>query len=115
MKRSAALKRRTPLRKESASPTRFLQKALWNLCRIITFQVHGTDCYTCPAKNLTGSNLQCGHFIRSSVCSTFMRYFLDHLRPQCKKCNIDLDGNPKAFEAHLRADGVDIDELKRLN
>lgn len=92
-----------------------LKKELWQLCRQIIINKHGSDCYTCTARSLTGSNRHVGHFISSSVCSAALRYDLDNLRPQCYRCNIHLSGNWLAFEAHLITDGIDVEELKRRN
>jgi hypothetical protein len=44
-----------------------------------------------------------------------MRYSLSNLRPQCYACNIHRSGNWPAYEAHLRADGVDVEALKQRN
>ena len=107
--------KRTALRRKSKTPLAKLKDQLWQLCREITFKRYGNDCYTCDAKNLTGSNRQCGHFIASSVCSSSLRYDLGNLRPQCAACNIWKSGNWLAFENHLKEDGIDVEELKRRN
>jgi hypothetical protein len=44
-----------------------------------------------------------------------MRYDLRNLRPQCYSCNINKSGNWLAYENHLKQDGIDTDELKRIN
>ena len=44
-----------------------------------------------------------------------MRYDLDNLRPQCMRCNIHQSGNWVAYERHLKADGIDVEELKQRN
>ena len=89
-----------------------LKRILWQLCREIIIKQYGTDCYTCPARALTGSNLHLSHFIPSIVCSAELRYSLDNLRPACYRCNIHCSGNWPAFEAHLIRDGVDVIALK---
>lgn len=120
MKRTS-LKRKTPLRsktrmkKASTTPVSKLKKQLWQLCREIIFKTHGSTCYTCPARNLVGSNRHCGHFISSSVCSAELRYALENLRPQCYACNIHRSGNWPAYEQHLIEDGIDPNELKQRN
>lgn len=103
-----------PKPKKQASITK-LKAKLWSLCRQIIFQRYGNTCYTCSATNLSGSNLQCGHFISSSVCSHELRYSLDNLRPQCFRCNINLRGNWPSYEQHLIRDGIDVEALKRRN
>ena len=121
--------KRTPLRRRSNNPANIalrkkkakaetitkIKKRLWQLCRQITINRHGRDCYTCNNRGLSGSNLHTGHFISSSVCSTELRYDLTNLRPQCYRCNIHLSGNWPAFEAHLIRDGIDVEALKRRN
>lgn len=121
MKRTP-IKRRTPmkrgtkrLKKQRLDSIGKLKKTLWQLCRSIIISKYGSDCYTCSATNLSGSNRHLGHFISSSVCSAALRYDLGNLRPQCYRCNIHLSGNWISFEAHLRRDGIDVEELKRRN
>lgn len=97
------------------SPLKKLKEQLWKLCREIQIKRFGSDCYTCPAKDLSGSNRHLGHFISSSVCSTELRYSLDNLKIQCYSCNIHKSGNWLAYERHLIADGVDVQELKDRN
>lgn len=92
-----------------------LKKQLWAITREIIINKYGSDCYTCPALSLSGSNRHVGHFISSSICSAEMRYYLDNLRPQCYACNIHRSGNWPAYEAHLRADGIDVEALKQRN
>ena len=92
-----------------------LKAKLWQLCREIQIKRYGSDCYTCPSKSLEGSNRHLGHFISSSICSTELRYSLDNLRIQCYACNIHKSGNWLAYERHLIADGIDVQELKDRN
>lgn len=92
-----------------------LKIKLWAITRLIIIKQHGDTCYTCGANDLRGSNRHVGHFISSSVCSAELRYSLDNLRIQCYRCNIHLSGNWLAYERHLIADSVDVDELKRRN
>jgi len=94
-----------------------LKKTLWSLCREIQIKTHGSDCYTCGAKELTGSNRHLGHFISSSICSVELRYDLRNLRIQCYACNIHKSGNWLAYENRLKIDhGQDyVDRLKARN
>jgi hypothetical protein len=133
MKRTP-LKRKTPLlakhpakrakrplgaskRKKTTPTITKVKKQLWDECRRITRQRHGNTCYTCYRTGLEGSNWQTGHFISSSICSAYLRYHLDNLRPQCYNCNINKSGNWVAYEEHLRKEfGADFPEaLKQLN
>lgn len=116
MKRSSGLKRGSVrLKKARTDSVGKLKKKLWALTREIILKQYGSDCYTCPARNLVGSNRHVGHFISSSVCSAELRYALENLRPQCYACNIHRSGNWPAYEAHLIRDGIDVAELKRRN
>lgn len=76
MKRGGFLKRRAPLKakvgikrgtvrlkKVRKDTVGKLKIKLWQLCRAIIIQRYGSDCYTCPARNLLGSNRHIGHFI----------------------------------------------------
>lgn len=92
-----------------------LKEQLWKLCREIQIKRYGSDCYTCPSKNLEGSSRHLGHFIPSSICSTSMRYDLDNLRVQCYSCNIHKSGNWPVYERNLIRDGIDVQELKDRN
>lgn len=114
MKRSY-IKRKSPLKKQATDTVSKLKQHLWQLCRQIIIKRHGSDCYSCGARRLRGSNLHCGHFIPSSICSTELRYALENLRPQCYRCNIHCSGNWPAYEAHLIEDGINPDNLKQLN
>lgn len=116
----APIKRRRPVAQRKAKKTKKptlakLKKTLWQITRQIIIRKHGTNCYTCPAQGLAKSNLQVGHFISSSVCSADLRYALENLRPQCFSCNIWKSGNWLAYEAHLKADGFDVEALKQRN
>lgn len=107
--------KRTPLRKKSKDSIRKVQDELWQLCRKITFSDFGTDCYTCEAQNLKGSNLQCGHFIPKAACGAYLKYDLRNLRPQCMRCNIHLGGHGAEFyKRMIQKEGtIFIDELMR--
>ena len=74
-----------------------IEKELWHLCRIITFKRYGTDCFTCPQKNLQGANLQCGHAYPKGALGASMKYDLRILRPQCFICNIHHGGMGAVF------------------
>lgn len=83
------------------TPLQKAKKQLWELCREITKAIYGNVCYSCGARNLSGSNWQTGHFIPKSICSAEIAYSLDNLRPQCSACNIWKSGNWVEFERHL--------------
>lgn len=114
--------KRTPMKRVSPNKVKKVKKPitkvkakLWEECKRITRAKHGNTCYTCGKGGLEGSNWHTGHFISSSICSVFLRYHLDNLRPQCYNCNINKSGNWLAFENHLIRDGFDPKQLKALN
>lgn len=115
LKRTVLEKGKKKLKKVRKDTVGKLKTKLWQLCREIIFKQHGSDCYTCPAKSLSGSNRHVGHFISSSVCSAELRYSLGNLRTQCYRCNIHLSGNWISYESHLKHDGIDVEELKQRN
>ncbi len=80
--------KRTPLRRKSKSDIRKLEDAIWKECKRIVDKKHGTDCYTCPAKKLKGSNKQLGHMIPKAVLGAYLKYDIRLLRNQCAQCNI---------------------------
>jgi hypothetical protein len=90
-----------------------LKEKLWQLCREIQKKKYGTICFTC--KKFIEKGIHLGHFITSSTCSVELRYDLNNLRPQCYHCNINLSGNWVAFEAALKEEGIDIEQLKVRN
>ncbi len=84
-------------RRKTKRPTtprlKTLKTKLWALVRIEVFKLYGTNCFTCPATKLVGSNLQCGHVpwpksILPAKCAFDVRF----LRPQCYNCNINRGG-----------------------
>jgi 5-methylcytosine-specific restriction endonuclease McrA len=108
----------TPTRKrKKTSPLAKLKKQLWQLCREITIKRDGSDCYTCPSKDLSGSSRHLGHFISSSICSTELRYDLKNLRIQCYSCNIHKSGNWLTYENRLKKENGEnyVAELKQRN
>lgn len=110
--------KRTRLRKKSNSPLAKLKEKLWQLCRQIVKLQHPHICFTCGKPLVPGQNdFHTGHFISSSICSTYMRYYLGNLRPQCSGCNVWKSGNWLAFEIHLKAENGEnyVVELKELN
>ncbi len=96
MKRGkGALGRTQRKKKHSRSKPKLttLKTKLWALVRVEVFKLYGTNCFTCPATKLVGSNLQCGHVpwpksILPAKCAFDVRF----LRPQCYNCNINRGG-----------------------
>lgn len=115
LKRSGFKSKKTVKKRKVKTPLQKAKAKLWKLCREITIKRYGSDCFTCPSKDLAGSNRQLGHFISSSICSTEMRYELRNLRIQCYSCNINKSGNWLQFEKNLIRDGIDVAYLKQHN
>lgn len=106
------------MRKRAKGEVSKLKNDLWQLCRKIIKLRYPHKCYTCGCQLVDGTNnFHIGHFISSSICSAFMRYYLGNLRPQCSGCNVWKSGNWLAFENHLNQDeGEDyVVILKKLN
>jgi len=99
--------RRTPLKRKSKSDIRKVQDELWIECKRIIDEQFGTNCYTCPAKNLQGSNKQLGHvpWPKASL-GAYLKYDLRVLRNQCMRCNIHGGGQgAEAYKRMLREEG----------
>jgi len=112
MRKNAGNGRITRTRGKKSDLTK-LKEAVWKECRRLVIGKYGNTCYTCGKSGLSGSNLQVGHFITSSTCSTELRYDLDNLRPQDFHCNINLSGNWTAFYKNLCAE-IGEDAVKEL-
>ena len=99
--------KRTKLKKKSKAKISTLQNKLWNLCKKITRLKYGNSCYTCPQKNLIGSNWQTGHvpWAKASL-GAYLKNDLRLLRPQCYNCNINLGGmGAEAYKKMLKEIG----------
>lgn len=108
--------KRTKLRKVSKIPISKLQRQLWEECRRVANIIYKPDCYTCPAKNLTGSNKQLGHVpYPKSTLGANLKYDMKVLRWQCMRCNIHGGGmGGEAYKKMLREEGqAYMDELEK--
>lgn len=90
-----------PKRAKVASEIKRAKKRLWSLAREYVFKTYGSNCYTCPAKNLQGSNRQCGHMWPKAVLSNHLKYDHRVLRAQDFRCNINFGGNGAVFYAQM--------------
>jgi hypothetical protein len=65
-----------------------------------------TDCYTCPARNLSGANAQCGHFKPVAIVGSNNRWSWDErfIHLQCGRCNGAGQGMAVEYRAHLVLD-----------
>lgn len=79
--------KRTKLKKTSKQPISLIQRKLWEECRRIK-SYKKSDCYTCGAKDLQGSNRQLGHMWAKASIGALLKYELDILEWQCARCNI---------------------------
>lgn len=107
--------KRTALKRKSKSPQRKLEDDLWTECRRIIEEQYGTDCYTCLAKHLQGSNKQLGHVPwPKATLGAFLKYDIRLLRYQCFMCNINRGGmGAEAYKRMLKEEGkVYMDKLE---
>lgn len=89
--------KRTALKKKSKASISKIQRELWELCKQITRKKYGNVCYTCPARDLSGSNWHTGHMLAKASVGAYLKYDLRLLRPQCYACNIHRGGNGAEF------------------
>lgn len=95
-----ALKTKKPKKTKKISVSK-LHKLVWAECRRVQLERLPHDCYTCPAKNLTGANLQLGHGQSKGSLPLEFKYDLRNLKWQCFFCNIHGQGCQELFLARL--------------
>jgi hypothetical protein len=83
------------------TPTEKAKEKLWELCKQVVRKRDGDKCISCEKFGLVGSNQHTGHFIPSSTCGAYLRYYLKNLFVQCYNCNINLGGNGAYFTREL--------------
>lgn len=108
--------KRTRLAKKGKQPISKVQRLLWEECRRVASLWYKPDCYTCPAKNLIGSNKQLGHVpFPKSVLGANLKYDMRVLRWQCMRCNIHGGGQgAEAYKRMLREEGkAYMDKLEK--
>lgn len=76
------------MRKKSKQSISLIQRKIWEECRRIKNKSCGVSCYTCPARDLQGSNKQLGHMWAKATLTALLKYELDILEWQCARCNI---------------------------
>ena len=105
--------KRTKLKKISKQSISKIQRLLWQECRRIAEKMYKKDCYTCPAKNLIGSNCQLGHVpYPKSTLGANLKYDMRVLRWQCFACNIHRGGaGAEAYKRMLKEEGQAYMEL----
>ncbi len=93
-----------------------LQVKIWDECKRIIKLRYGNDCYTCDAKNLTGSNRHTGHLIPKKYLPYQFKYDLRFLRPQCYNCNMNLGGMGALYLSNLlsESEGEEKDDIWRF-
>ena len=86
-----------------------IKKDLWKVTRLLVFATYGSDCFTCDAKNLQGSNRHGGHVPwASSELSITCRYDIRFIRAQCYDCNVNKNGRGAFAQTKMLAQGIDI-------
>jgi hypothetical protein len=110
--------KKLPFAKKKKVTVSQLKKKAWTLfSQWVRFSV-ATDfksqCITCGVVK-PSKELQAGHFIPGRHNSILFDERGCH--PQCYHCNIGLKGNPRAYDAYMRAEyGVDvIEDLEMLD
>lgn len=93
--------KRGTLKKQSKQSISLIQRKLWALCKEIIRKRYGSECYTCGARGLVGSNWHTGHLWAKASLGAYMKYDLRVLRPQCYKCNIHHGGAGAQFYARM--------------
>ena len=104
------------MRKQSKQSISKIQRLIWVELRRICAKIYKNDCYTCPAKNLKGSNCQLGHVPwPKSTLSAFLKYDLRLVRWQCMRCNVHMGGmGAEAYKRMLREEGKTfVDNLEK--
>lgn len=94
--------KRSKLNKVSKQSISKIQRKLWEECKRIIRKRYPNNCYTCPAKNLQGSNLHTGHMLAKASLGAYLKYDLRLLRPQCMTCNIWHGGQGAIFIENMR-------------
>ncbi|MFA6314954.1 MAG: recombination protein NinG [Candidatus Paceibacterota bacterium] len=107
--------KRNKLKKQSKQPISRLQRKIWSLCKLIIRKKYPHECYTCGAKNLSGSNLHTGHMWAKASLGAFLKYDLRVLRPQCYNCNINRGGMGADFYKKMLNEigQVEMEKLER--
>ena len=80
------------MKKQSQQTISKVQRLLWQECRRVAKILYKNNCYTCPAKDLQGSNCQLGHLWAKASLGAYLKYDLRLLRWQCMRCNQFMGG-----------------------
>jgi hypothetical protein len=105
--------------KKKLKPLNKLEADLWTQFSIYIrskdadFQGY-TKCYTCGKRIHWKLETDAGHYIKRSYKA--LKFDERNVRPQCKRCNMYMDGNQDEFADHLELDyghGI-LQELKAL-
>ena len=108
------------MKKQSKQPISKIQRQIWVECRRIANDRYSNkngqvDCYTCPAKDIQGSNKQLGHLWSKATLSAYLKYDMRVLHWQCFRCNINGGGMGADYYARmLKEEGKEfMEELER--
>jgi len=112
--------KRGTLKKKSKQSISKIQRDIWLECkRIIRARYSKSngkcDCYTCPARDIEGSNCHTGHMWAKASLGAYMKYDLRVLKPQCMTCNVWQGGRGADFYARmLKENGKEyMEQLER--
>lgn len=91
------MKRRKRIKKKATTPLAQLKEELMELAKKYIKLRDEHTCWSCGKKNLTGKDLQGGHFIPDSTGGVILRYDEHNIHPQCLRCNHFLSGNQAEY------------------
>ena len=103
------------MKKNKKSSLKQIQVKIWDECKRIIKIRYGNDCYTCGAKNLTGSNRHTGHLVPKKYLPYQFKYEVRYLRPQCYNCNMNLGGMGAIYLNNLLDETTSGDEYEIFN
>lgn len=107
---------RKPAKRRKKTPLSKLKKRVEALQKELVIKLYGTDCYTCPQKNLIGANRQLGHVPwPRSILSNHCKFLTDFARIQCFSCNIHRGGMGAIAFKRMVLEGVDVEAMWQLN
>lgn len=89
-----------------------LEDLVWDQVKRIVRKTQANTCYTCGAKNLSGSNWQSGHGLANGSLSRRFKNDLRNIKSQCYFCNINLGGNQEIFLRKLEKEEAGLEFLK---
>lgn len=109
-------KRKSFIKRASARDVPRLKRKLWTIFSRRVKERDGSRCFSCGAKDLSGSGWHAGHLFPAGSHSK-LRFHPGNVFSQCYRCNINLGGNGAQFSANfiLRYGKETFDSLTRAS